>query len=208
MIDGQFDVVFRGQVIKNMDLSLVKQNLVNLFRSSPEAVEKLFSGEEVVVRKSLDYATAMKYQSALKKAGALALIKEIESNKPESQTPILAKPTTSQGKAVFGAADAQPGPATKANFADGSSNEGAKKAETLEQSGREESETDSIRVEEPEDGSLSLAAAGAQILPDKVYEKRNVDTSDLSLAAVGERILPKSAPEEHPQPNIDYLKLE
>ena len=69
MIDGKFDVVFRGKIVRGLDESVVKSNLVTLFKSSPEAVDKLFNGSEVVVRKELDYATAMKYQSALKKAG-------------------------------------------------------------------------------------------------------------------------------------------
>ena len=49
---------------------------------------------------------------------------------------------------------------------------------------------------------------GSQIMPDKIYEKRDVDTSDLSLANVGERILPAKVKENHPKPSIDHLSLE
>ncbi len=62
MINGQFDVIFRGQTIKSMELTDVKANLVGVFKSSPEAVEKLFSGKEVTIKKSFDYSTAMKFQ--------------------------------------------------------------------------------------------------------------------------------------------------
>ena len=58
------------------------------------------------------------------------------------------------------------------------------------------------------EGDMSLAVVGASIMPDKVYEKRDVDTSDLSLAAAGERIMPKKPPEHYPEPSIDHLKLE
>ncbi len=68
--------------------------------------------------------------------------------------------------------------------------------------------TNTSNLAETQEDGMTLAAAGEQILPDKKYEKRNVDTSDLSLAAAGERILPKSAPENHPQPSIDHLSLE
>lgn len=199
MIDGKFDVVFRGQTIKNMPLDEVKTNLVGLFKSSPEAVEKLFTGSEVAIKKSLDYTTAMKYQSALKKAGALALIKEIESQ--DSASSITASNT---GKASFGTETPTPVAAT-------------------EHPSRTEPDTRLSPVVKPEanqpvepdktqelsnDEDMSLAAVGASIMPDKVYEKRDVDTSDLSLAAAGERILPKKPPEHHPQPSIDHLKLE
>jgi len=198
MIDGKFDVVFRGQTIKNMDLDEVKTNLVGLFKSSPEAVEKLFSGSEVAIKKSLDYATAMKYQSALKKAGALALIKEIET---QDAVPMQG-PTTNQGRANFGAVTPEPvSESTPENIAKST------------QSRPEENQTnqtvdagDAQNVSN--EGDMSLAAVGAALMPDKIYEKRDVDTSELSLAATGERILPKKPPEHHPQPSIDHLKLE
>jgi len=191
MIEGQFDVIFRGQTIKNFDIAEVKSNLVNLFKSSPEAVEKLFCGEEVVVKKSLDYTTAMKYQSALKKAGALALIKEIEVNSPATTT------TTDQ--------------AVSNSF-----NQTQQTRQSIQPNQPSESintptvETNQAPQPAPDDSasSLTVAEVGAQILPDKVYEKREVDTSDLSLAAAGERIMPKKPPEEHKQPSIDHLSLE
>ena len=56
--------------------------------------------------------------------------------------------------------------------------------------------------------ALTVAEVGSQIMPDKIYEKRDVDTSDLSLASVGERILPAKAKVNHPTPSIDHLSLE
>ncbi len=212
MIDGKFDVVFRGQVVRNMDESEVKSNLVGLFKSSPEAVEKLFSGAEVAVRKGLDYSTAMKYQSALKKAGALALIKEVEA-------PVAAP--SSQGKASFGPApesseptqsepnqhEQQPEtfkPQPQVEQSQSSRASGLPAAENPQSSNLETTAKEAQEL----DQDMSLAEVGAQILPDKVYEKREVDTSQLSLASAGERILPEKPPENHPQPKIDHLKLE
>ncbi len=208
MIDGKFDVVFRGQVVRGMDESVVKTNLVALFKSSPEAVEKLFTGNEVVVRKDLDYGTAMKYQSALKKAGALALIKEIE------QKPIAAQP--SQGKASFGVRTSDDSaPSADVNSPQTNQQDSVdveKTAETeVDSSVKSESTVNQSIADNDSDSSqdsLTVAEPGAQILPDKIYEKREVDTSQLSLASAGERILPEKAPESHPQPSIDHLKLE
>ncbi len=211
MIDGKFDVVFRGQIVRGLDESVVKSNLVTLFKSSPEAVDKLFNGNEVVVRKELDYATAMKYQSALKKAGALALIKEIE------QKTVAAQP--SQGKATFGVP--VEGDSNRSDQPESQSSKEQSTADTLKNtvsqgSAEEFNQQPSGGVSQLSAGNetdgaldeLTVAEPGAQILPDKIYEKRDVDTSQLSLASVGERILPEKPPEEHLKPSIDHLKLE
>jgi hypothetical protein len=209
MIDGKFDVIFRGQVVRNMEINEVKSNLVALFKSSPEAVEKLFGGSEVAVRKGLDYSTAMKYQGALKKAGALALIKEVE------QKPVV----STQGKATFGA-PSEPNEVDDAGASTTTSSQSSQtsfvgetpsamdngKTSTSESSSANQHGAMSSTGEGVND--MSLAEVGARILPDKVYEKREVDTSELSLASAGERILPEKPPEEHPQPSIEHLKLE
>jgi len=201
MIDGQFDVIFRGQTIKNRPLEEVKANLVNLFKSSPEAVEKLFSGNEVAIKKSLDYSTAMKYQSALKNAGALALIKETE--KPDiPQQSISQKTVESQRRATFGTSEPEKKEPVEANTTEKNPSKPTVATQVNQSQNIEE-------VANQADGnSMTLAAVGARILPNRVYEKREVDTSELSLANVGERILPKKSPENHPQPSIDHLKLE
>jgi len=168
MIEGSFDIVFRGQIIKSVEIEEVKTNLAALFKSSPETIEKLFTGNEVPIKRGLDYLTAMKYQSSLKKAGALALIKEAEN------TPKEAKEETSL---------------TPPDVSTDSTPETSVKATST-------------------DDSLTLAELGAQIMPDKVYEKREIDTSGLSLAPIGERIMPAKEPDNTPPPSIDHLSLE
>ena len=203
MIDGKFDVVFRGQIIKSMELTEVKVNLANLFKSSPEAIEKLFSGEEAVIKKSLDYAMAMKYQSAIKKSGALALIKEIE----EPIAKIQAKPNS--GRASFGVTEPSD-EVTEANAdVNAEQNTDIQSHQTPVVTSENNPPTETKEAGLSSEGNdMTLADAGSQILPDKVYEKREVDTSELSLALVGERLLPKKAAEVHVQPSIDHLSLE
>jgi len=189
MIDGKFDLVFRGQTIKSLEVEEVKANLVSLFKTTPEAIEKLFTGEEVPVRRDLDYSTAMKYQSALKKAGALALIKEIEASSES------APQQSSQGKASFGSVESKnPTESVK------------QQPESIPKPTAPPSSATSKTSAEGD--SMTVAEIGAQLLPDKVYEKREVDTSELSLAATGERIMPAKAPDNTPPPSIDHLSLE
>lgn len=194
MIDGKFNVVFRGQTIKSQDIVSVKQNMAKLFKSTPEAIERLFTGQEVIIRKDLDYAAAMKYQSALKGAGALALIKEVESTESSPQEPTQSQ--SSSSAATFGANQASKQTESNPSNADS------------EASTSVTASTEAAQPEAKSDEALTVAAPGAQILPPKVYEKREVDTSELSLAGVGERILPPKEPEKHTKPNIDHLSLE
>ncbi|PHS14084.1 MAG: hypothetical protein COA86_16465 [Kangiella sp.] len=185
MIDGKFDVIFRGQIVKGRELNEVKNNLVSLFKSSLSAVEPLFSGADIKIKKSLDYSTAMKYQSALKQAGALAIISEV----------VVAK--------------------AKANFMlpDDDSETNPSSSSKAQTSVETEQKPLPVSVSEAEelttnDSALTVADVGSRLMPDKIYEKRDVDTSDLSLASVGERILPAKAKESHPKPSIDHLSLE
>ena len=214
MIDGKFDVVFRGQIVKSFDIDTVKANLVKLFKSSPEAIERLFSGAETPIRKGLDYSAAMKYQAALKNAGALALIKELPSEAAEPAEPKLQASNT--GKATFGAKEEQSEqpatssqPATQqappmAQAPSAATSQPVPEPEPVSQTSQAATPA---ATDESSEGELSVAEAGAQILPNKVYEKRDVDTSELSLANAGERILPEKPPEHHDEPNIDHLAI-
>jgi hypothetical protein len=195
MIEGQFDVVFRGQILKTTDVAEVKLNLAKLFKSTPESVDKLFVGGEVAIKKSLDYATAMKYQSVLKKAGALALIKEVEVAEHNSSGRIGSEPSSinqdKQSDVKVPVEQSIPQP----NIRD------------LNAKGKENPSTTPIQ----EDGSVlevTLAKAGERILPEKIYQQREVDTSALSLASVGERLMPPKEPDKTPPPPIDHLSLE
>ncbi len=212
MIDGQFDVVFRGQTIKSMQEDEVKANLMTLFKSTPEAIDKLFSGNEMSIKKSLDYGTAMKYQSALKKAGALALIKEVSGEAPnEASSDIVSteSSTAEQETDSFKTNEPKSSMIEESSKANSSSTFVASHQSTpsIDQSLQPHEKAEEAALIEDED-NMTLAAVGTAIMPDKIYEKRDVDTSEFSLAAAGERLLPEKAPENHPQPSIDHLKLE
>lgn len=70
MAEGEFQVVFRGEITGDQPVEVVKQQLANLFRMAPERVEALFSGKPVVVKKNIDEATARRLEQAFLRAGA------------------------------------------------------------------------------------------------------------------------------------------
>ncbi|WP_196138230.1 hypothetical protein [Aliikangiella sp. G2MR2-5] len=172
MIDGKFDVVFRGQIVKTAEIGDVKAKLGQLFKSSPDAIDRLFSGTEVAIRKNLDYPAAMKYQSAMKQVGALALIKEVESTDSESEV------TENKNRVAEGATGSNTPP-----------QESEKDAEhedsgtlTIAETGAQILPPKVYEKREVDTSNLSLAAAGERILPEKEPEKQEGPSIDhLSL---------------------------
>ncbi|MCO7225314.1 hypothetical protein [Pleionea sp. CnH1-48] len=186
MIDGKFNIVFSGRVVPNADLDEVKLNLAKLFKTNVEQMERLFTGEANVIKKGLDYPTAMKYQSALKQAGAMVLIQKIETEEAVAETPTQAAKPVSEPPVQAEPVAQQPAPP----------------AEAVPAPVAAQANEDS-----PEGGDWSVANAGERLVKEKVYEQREVDTSALSLAGTGERILPETEKNEPPPPDTSHLKL-
>ncbi|MCK9530193.1 MAG: hypothetical protein M0R77_06480 [Gammaproteobacteria bacterium] len=66
-----YDIVFTGVIVPGSDQAQVRRNLAALFKTEPAKIEPLFSGKRFVIKKGLDEATALKYQKALREAGAI-----------------------------------------------------------------------------------------------------------------------------------------
>jgi hypothetical protein len=71
MSQNSFDIVFTGVIVPGNDPARVKANFAALFKTEVAKVEPLFSGKRFVIKKGLDEATALKYQKALREAGAI-----------------------------------------------------------------------------------------------------------------------------------------
>lgn len=78
---AEFQVVFEGKLTGERPLDEVKRNLAALFKMKPEQVDALFTGKPVVIKRDIDQATALKYQAAFKKAGAVC---SVLSDAPEN----------------------------------------------------------------------------------------------------------------------------
>lgn len=71
MAEGEYQVVFRGELVGDRPEETVRQQLAALFKMPAGKVEALFSGKPVVVKRNLDEATARKFEAAFRKAGAV-----------------------------------------------------------------------------------------------------------------------------------------
>ena len=79
MSDSRFKSVFDGALLPGVESSTAKLNLAELFKSDVEAIEKLFTGRPVALKRDLSRPDAETYLTALKNAGVDA---RIEAEQP------------------------------------------------------------------------------------------------------------------------------
>lgn len=79
MSDNRFKIVFDGALLPGVESTTAKLNLAELFKSEVEAIEKLFTGRPVALKRDLSHPDAETYLAALKNAGVDA---RIEAEQP------------------------------------------------------------------------------------------------------------------------------
>ncbi|NVZ21845.1 DUF805 domain-containing protein [Pseudomonas costantinii] len=79
MSDNRFKIVFDGALLPGVESTTAKLNLAELFKSDVAAIEKLFTGRPVALKRDLSRADAETYLTALKNAGVDA---RIEAEQP------------------------------------------------------------------------------------------------------------------------------
>lgn len=177
MTQDKYDLVFKGQLVKGVELAVAKNNIASLFKINAAKVDAMFSGKPLVLKRGLDADAANKYRVAIKKAGALVdivLVREAKvSGKatfavPDSDTPVPEKPVGAIPGTIPGTSPSSSSPAT------GQRNPAPDASAATESAG------------------LSLAPLGAEMLPATARQPDpviSVDTSALSLRAVGGDLL-------------------
>ena len=70
-----YDIFFTGQLVEGTDPQSAKQNLAKIFKTTPEAVAKLFTGKPKPLKRGIEKPEALKYKAALHKAGLLVAFK-------------------------------------------------------------------------------------------------------------------------------------
>ena len=86
MAERRYDIQFAGELVEGADAGVARERLRDLFKVSPEALDRLFSGRPAVIKRDLDEAGAARYRTAFHEAGALLRIVPAAAS-PHGQTP-------------------------------------------------------------------------------------------------------------------------
>ncbi|MDC0661340.1 hypothetical protein [Marinobacter sp. SS21] len=92
-----YQLIFKGECAPGTDLATARNNARALFKASLDQVDKMFSGQRVVIRNRLDEAQAEKYRAVLHKHGMVAFVEPMASQSPPPEAPATAPPPASTG---------------------------------------------------------------------------------------------------------------
>jgi len=188
MADGEFHLVFRGELTGTLPEETVRQNLARVFRMSADRVADLFSGKPVVIKRNVDEATARKFESAFRNAGAVCELRPVERSS-ESTAAAAREPANTDTGGRQASAPAGRGAATRSSIAAAGDPHG-----TI------------VDVAVPTDlGDLAIDDSGQPLQPPAAVEPPRIDTSELDLAPDGGSLSQAAKPEA---PRIDTSGLE
>lgn len=181
MSAAQYKIVFNGQILEGQDPVRVRQNLMVMFKLSEPAIDKLFSGARIVIKKELNEEAAKKYQLAFKKAGAICIV--------EQETVVA--------------------PAPEPESEQESGHVVAEKGDTLTDTTIAEAGSVIMEYQAPEEpdiniSSLSMGEAGEVIMEHPEIDSPHIDTGTLDVEPVGVELDSTAPP---PEPEIETSHL-
>lgn len=90
-----FQLVFKGECVPGVDERTARKNAQALFKASPQQVQRMFSGQTVVLRNRLDEAQAEKYRLVLRRHGLVVYVQPMPAagTRPPAATRPTAPPT-------------------------------------------------------------------------------------------------------------------
>jgi len=206
MAEQQYDLFFSGDLVDGFFLDFVKVDIQSLFKASDAYVASLFSGQEQLIKKKVDKATAIKFQTAFKQAGAKLIVRPhnatlaSEPSQVAPPEPIAApQPTVAPAPTASTITARQPDTPAELGFSDTPSGENDPSL----------SEQHQPPLQAPKSVPIwDLSVAGADLGVATAFEPANIDTSALTVANVGTDLLSPD-PFEAPAPiiNTDSLTL-
>lgn len=87
-----FQLIFKGECAPGVDLETARNNARALFKASVEQVDRMFSGQPVVIRNKLEEVQAEKYRAVLQKHGMIAHVQSMDGTAPARPAPVSAPP--------------------------------------------------------------------------------------------------------------------
>ncbi|MBL3826148.1 MULTISPECIES: hypothetical protein [unclassified Marinobacter] len=88
-----FQLVFKGECVPGTDLETARNNARTLFKASLDQVDRMFSGQPVVIRNKLEEVQAEKYRAVLKKHGMVAYVQPMADARPAADAAAQPRPS-------------------------------------------------------------------------------------------------------------------
>ncbi|MEX2474663.1 hypothetical protein [Marinobacter sp.] len=82
-----FQLVFKGECVPGIDPGTARTNAQSLFKASVEQIERMFSGQPVVIRNKLEEDQAEKYRAVLTKHGMVSYVQPMPGVEPPAESP-------------------------------------------------------------------------------------------------------------------------
>jgi len=193
MSNELYEVAFSGKISDGADLAEVKARLGGMFKADQAKLAQLFSGKRIVIKKNIDKQTAIKFHSALKRAGAEC---EVKSISPGDKAAAISKPAPKVSPPV--ASKAPPAAAA------------TKAATSADHDDAPPPNTDPLGItgDQIENLAASVAPVGSD-MQDEIKEVAApaIDISDIDVAPVGADIGSGKKEPDPPPPDTAGISM-
>ena len=227
MADPKYDIYFRGEILPGADAAQVKSAIAQIFNADAAKLAILFSGKVNTIKKSVDKATAAKYQQAFKKAGAKAVItltKEAHSSEVSAAAPAHAQQESAPSSEPSNEPVVKQG-ITDANWDVLPSGSDLLKPDERRDIPSVDIDTSSIKVVSPfaeievenkpippapDTSHISVADVGEDMNPNKTPSTADLelDLSSFSIAEPGSALNDEKEKKTPPAPDTSHIELE
>ena len=202
MADQLFEVAFSGKIIEGANPEEVKLRVGKIFNADAAMIAQLFSGKRVTIKKNIDKATALKYKTALNRAGAQCEVK-LMGGAPAA--PAASAPAAQQAGAPAAASAAPAAPAAADSGPVSMEYETEYDGEVAPPP-----QTDPLGItgDQIEDLPASLAPVGSELQDGyDITQVPQIDVDGLDVAPVGSDLSTAKKQPDPPPPNTTGIDL-
>ena len=194
MSEQQFEIAFSGQIAAGADLATVKQHIGKIFKADAAKLAQMFSGHRIIIKHSVDQATAAKYRGAFQKAGAVCEVRALGGADAAAAQPASVPPAASASATTQSAGQTEP---YQSRYAESDVVPQALLTDPL-----------GIQGDQIDDLGLDIAPVGSRI-QDNYAEaaEPNIDISGMAMAPVGATLDQGSEEAPPPLPDTSGLTL-
>ena len=198
MSEQLFEIAFSGQIAAGAELETVKLHVGKIFKADAARIEQLFSGKRMIIKRSVDAATAAKYRGAFEKVGAICEVVAIASEADANPVTPAAPPAATSAAAPAQAA--APAPVTEEYVSRYPESDAIPQALLTEPLGIKGDEIPDLAADVAPVGSMMQHQIREHPVPD-------IDTTGFDIAPVGSTLSSAEKQPEPPPPDTSGLTL-